>query len=320
MKKIWKKQMQGSALRMAAAMWAAGICLFFALMGSGSYPVFAAVPRVMVSDYQIEEGIVMAGSPFNLTIVLKNTAARTSVRNLKVTVTSENGEFLPTEGAGTAYLEKIDADSETAITFPLYAIDSLEEKSYKLTIKTEYEDPSGNPYDVTDTIYLPITLKQRILISDLYLADYEVQLGDTVEISAMANNLGTGTLYNVKAHIEGDNVMEQDSYIGNIAAGKSGTLDVLTKADAVSREVGDKNTLVITYEDKAGEVNTETMEFSLTVSQPVYENLEKVKDSPDVSLILKRILIAAVIIACMVLIIVLARRHYLRKKRMLDEI
>lgn len=281
--------------------------------------VNAATPRVMLSDYSIEEGSVTAGKEFTLKLTLQNTAAKSSVRNLKVSVSSENGEFLPTQGAGTAYLDKIDAASGAEFVFPMRAVDGLEEKSYKITIKTEYEDTGGNPYEVTDSIYLSITLEQRLSITDVYLAENNLELGDTVEICGTVNNLGAGTLYNVTAHIEGDNLAEQESYVGNIASGKSGSIDVLTKADVISHNAGDKNKLIITYEDKAGNVYSEECDFGVSVAQPIYEDLEKIKDTPDVSGVVRQIVIILVIVAVIVLIIFIAYKRWKKKQKMLDE-
>ena len=135
------------------------------------------------------------------------------------------------------------------------------------------------------------------------------------------NNLGAGMLYNVTAHIEGDNVMEQDSYIGNVSSGKSGTIDVLTKADTISHNAGDKNKLIVNYEDKAGNVYTEEREiFGILVSQPIYENLEKVKDSPDVASVLKKLAVPGIVVVVLILIIIGARRRRIRKQKLLDEI
>jgi hypothetical protein len=281
--------------------------------------VNAATPRVMLADYSIAEGSVTAGKDFTLKLTLQNTAAKSSVRNLKVSVTSENGEFLPTEGAGTAYLDKIDAASEAELVYPMHAVDGLEEKSYKVAIKTEYEDASGNAYEVTDSIYLSITLEQRISITDIYLADYDLELGDTVEVCGTVNNLGAGKLYNVTAHIEGDNLIQQDSYIGNIESGKSGTIDALTKASAVSSMVGDENKLIVTYEDKAGNVYSEEIKLSISVSQPIYENLEKVKDTPNVSGVVKQIVVILIIAAVIACIIVLSYRRWKKKQTMLED-
>lgn len=311
--KKWKQKIITGVL-------AAAIVLFGMYNNPNGNQASAATPRVMLSDYSIEEGSVTAGKDFTLRLVLRNTAAKSSVRNLKVSVSSENGEFLPTEGAGTAYLDKIDAASEAEFIFSMRALDGLEEKSYKVSIKTEYEDASGNSYDVTDYIYLSITLEQRISITDVYLADYDLQLGDTAEICGTVNNLGAGTLYNVTAHITGDNVMEQDSYIGNIESGKSGTVDVLTKADVVSHNTGDKNCLVITYEDKAGNEYSEQTDIAITVAQPIYENLERVKEPANVSGIVRNIGIIAVVIVVIVLVIFISYKRWKKKQKMLDEI
>ena len=88
----------------------------------------------------------------------------------------------------------------------------------------------------------------------------------------------------------------------------------------VSHNVGDKNKLIVTYEDKAGNTNTEEWEFVVTVAKPIYENLEKVKDSPDVTEIVKRVAWIAAGVAVLVIVIVLLRRRAVRKRKMLEEI
>lgn len=88
----------------------------------------AATPRVMVSDYSIKEGEVIAGKEFTLTIMLKNTAVKT-VKNIKLSISTENGELLPAAGAGTAYVNQIEGDSEEKVVFKMRAANGLEEKA-----------------------------------------------------------------------------------------------------------------------------------------------------------------------------------------------
>lgn len=279
----------------------------------------AANPRVMVSDYEVEEGIVTAGKEFTLVIRLKNTAAK-AVRNLKLTVISENGEFLPVEGAGTAYAEKIDGKGEAEFRFSMTAIHGLEEKSYKLSLKTEYEDGNGTEYTVDENIFLPITLEQRVSVSDVFLPESSVELGDTVEVSASVNNLGDAVLYNVTAKVWGEVIEEQDTYIGNLESGKRGTIDVLTKATNISdNNTANANRILISYEDKNGMLYSEEFPIKVEVKQPIYENLEKVKEEPNYSGIIKTIgwiLVAAAVIA---VVVVLLLRRRKRKQRILEE-
>lgn len=293
------------------------ICLGIFIGGAELTQVQAANPRVMISDYSIEEGEVLAGQPFTLNITLKNTAS-SAVRNLKLTIATEQGELLPLEGAGTAYVAKIDADGEAQISFSMKAIDGLEEKSYKLTLKTEYEGSNGIEYTVDESVFIPVKLKQRISVTDIFLPESRLELGDTVEISASINNLGDGPLYNVSVQVLGENLEETGSYIGNIESGKSGILDVLTKASSIS-EIGDKNKLIVSYEDRAGNLYRQEAEFLVSVKQPMYENLELVKTTPDSSGMIKIILWVIVGVAVLAAVVWVLIKRRQRKKSILEE-
>lgn len=293
------------------------ICICLGLLGNAG-TVKAATPRVMVSDYSVGGKEVVAGEDFTLTITLKNTAAK-AVKNVKLSITTENGELLPAKGAGTAYVEQIDADSEESFTFKMTAANGLEEKAYKLSVKTEYESTGGWEYTVDDTIFIPISLGQRLSVTDIFLPEAYVELGDTVEVSAVVNNLGEGMLYNVSAQIKGDNLQELETYVGNIESGKSGTVDALTKAIVVTQGNHAKNKIIISYEDKEGNAFEKEMDIEVSVAEPIYENLEKVKDKQDNSGTIKgilKILLIIVVVAGVIWFFDKRRKH---KQQMLDD-
>jgi len=265
-----------------------GILLLLMLTLLFPKDVQAATPRVMVWDYQVEGKEVMSGKEFPLHITLKNTAVK-KVRNLKLTIQAEGGEFLPIKGAGTAYLESIEANEEAQLDFQMAAIPGLEERSYKLNIRLEYEGNDGADYMVEECIFIPVTLEQRISVTDIFILEEDIRLGDTVELTAMANNLGEGTLYNVTAKVSGYHLDTRESYIGNITSGQSGTIDILTKAKALT-VAGPKDTILISYEDKKG--NVKEQEFNLgtiTVGEPDYTNIQVIKESADISGIAKTV-------------------------------
>lgn len=293
------------------------MCICLGLLGSAGIAE-AATPRVMVSDYSVDGTEVVAGEDFTLTVTLKNTATK-AVKNVKISITAENGELLPAKGAGTAYVEQIDAESEEPFTFKMTAASGLEEKAYKLSVKTEYESAGGWEYTVDDTIFIPISLGQRLSVTDIFLPEAYVELGDTVEVSAVVNNLGEGMLYNVSAKIEGDNLQELETYIGNIESGKSGTVDALTKAVVVTEGAHTENKIIISYEDKEGNVFEKERHIEVSVAEPVYEKLEKVKDKRDNSGIIKGIVKLLLIIAVVAGIIWFLDKRKKRKQQMLDE-
>ena len=140
-----------------------------------------------------------------------------------------------------------------------------------------------------------------------------------VEVSATVNNLGEGNLYNVTVYLSGDNVEESASYVGNVEPGKSGTADILAKASVVTDGAHTKNQMLITYEDKDGNVQEKSIEIDLRVKEPVYDNLEKVKTSKDHSAMVKKTGMVIVIMAGMAGIGYVVFRRRKRKQEILDE-
>lgn len=277
----------------------------------------AATPRVMVWDYHVKEETVVSGKEFDLSITLKNQASGT-VKNLKVTISTENGELLPVQGAGTAYIEELKGGEEQEIVFHMAAAYGLEEKSYPLAIQTEYEG-SGIGYTVNEKIFIPVSLAHRLSVTDIYTMENTYEVGDTVEISAVVNNLGAGTLYNVSAEIFGDNLSPNETYVGNVEQGKSGTIDLLTKASTVSTETRKDNRIIINYEDKSGNSYQQEMDLpEITVTTPVYDDFEVVKEGRDLSSIGKIVRYIFLLLVLVLVIILLVRRRR-KKKAVLEE-
>lgn len=127
-------------------------------------------------------------------------------------------------------------------------------------------------------IYLPVKLAQRASITDLYVEDDAV-LGDSVEVIGSINNMGAGILYNVRARLESKNLGENDTFIGNIEAGKSGSIDILINAVSTTGSSGEISTVVVAYEDKEGNETELTGKFNIVVESSVYDNVEKIKDN-----------------------------------------
>lgn len=288
-----------------------GVCLF-------SANVLAATPRVMVSDYQIKEERVIGGKEFTLKITLENTAAK-AVKNVKLSLSTENGEILPADGAGTAYIAEIAANSKQDFSFKMKAVSGLEEKAYKISVKTEYESSGGMGYTVDEAIFLPVFMEQRVSVSDFFTDKDDFELGDTVELSATVNNMGEGTLYNVLVKAKGDNIKETSTYLGNIASGKNGIVDILTKATVVTEGDHKNNKIVVTYEDKEGNVSEQEVKFEVAVSKPLYEKLEKVKKDDKGIQTVKLIVEIIVVIAVLAGGIFFYIKWKKRKKAMLEE-
>lgn len=222
----------------------------------------ASQPKVMVDNYEMDKEKVAAGDDFCLTITLINTSAK-SIKNMKISILSETGEILPRENAGTAYVDKLDGGMTIDIPFWMMAAKGIEEKAYKISVKLEYEDTSGISYTVEDSIYIPVSLEQRLSVTGFWL-DEDIKLGDEVELTGMINNLGDGTLYNVSVATKEGNLGKEECYVGNIETGKSGNFDIVAKAVKVTEAIdGEINHIIVTYEDKEGNKTEKEEKYSV---------------------------------------------------------
>lgn len=294
------------------------ICVVLSGVLSDSVIVEAATPRLMISDYEVSGDSVVGGKDFNLKLTLKNTASKNTVKNIKVTVSTENGEFLPVDGAGTAYVESINATEEETISLKMKAIKGLQEKSYKVRIKTEYENSNGFEYTVEETIFLPVTMEQRIAVTELLIQGADAKIGDSVEITAKVNNMGEGSLYNVIATIKGDGIDEMSSFIGNVEPGKSGNVDIITLASEVTNETS-KAHLYIAYEDIEGNKKEVTQEINFLISSPIYDDLVMIKgeETKSVDWTVVKWSVGTVLVVVVVALFVIRRAK--RKKKLLEE-
>lgn len=281
----------------------------------------AMTPRVMLTEYSIKasdsSGDIFPGDTFTVTFKLKNTS-KNKVQNLKYSVVSDNGEFLPAEGVGTGFVSELAGETEEEYSVSLEAAKTLEEKTYKIKIKTEYEDWNGG-YKSEDTIYVPISLKTEVLVSDTYIAEEEIRLGDNIEIVSTINNTGAAKIYKVTARVEGHNIADAKTFIGNIDSGKNAVVDIITKAtthDDVHDATEYDNDLIITYEDIEGnEYTVKEGIGSIEVLEQDYSDVIKIKEdtTKHMSGVAKSIIAGAIVVFTLILLVV---RRVLKKKKL----
>lgn len=277
----------------------------------------AATPKVIISNYKLNPTEIFGGKEFKLQLSITNTSTK-RVKNMKLSVSSDNGEIVPVNSAGAMYISELKEEEVMDISFDMVAAKGLEEKSYKLAIRMEYEDSNGYEYVAEDNLFIPVSLEQRVSVTDINTGD-EVKLGDEASVFAQVNNVGEGMLYNVTATVEGENVEKQTTYVGNIEPGKSGSIDLLAKTKKVTDMGSLKNKLTVTYETKAGEAKTYSEEILIMVSPVDYSNIKVIKEDTSSDVPVKLILCIAVVAIAAVIILVLVIKNNKRKKKLLEE-
>lgn len=281
-----------------------------------------STPRVIVTGYETEPGKVLAGQSFKLTLHLKNTSSRTAVSNMKVSLASAEGEFLPTSGSSTDFIASLGAGQTTDLVMEMSALSSLEPKPYVLTLTCNYEDGDANPYESVENISIPVYQEARIKITEIMVSPDTISVDDQGSVSFNINNLGKSTLSNVQVRLEGKTITCEDSFVGNIAAGATGYADITVTGVKATEDEGTVK-LIVSYEDSSGEECTYEEEITVIVSDFVYEDEFNNDDFAEVEqkgsaagVIWIGIAVLVVIAAIVVGIILLVSGKKKRKARM----
>jgi len=228
-------------------------------------------PQLMVDSYRYGGSFVQAGDVFLLELGLYNASGSRAISNIKVTVSSEDGAFIPVNSSNSFYLEKLGKKERVDQAMLLSVKPSAEQKTTPLTVEMSYEDGSGNTFTSKDIISIPVMQDTRLEVDDV-IAPPELYAGMQSGLSVQFYNMGKTTLNNLRVMAEGDfDTMESTSYfVGNMESGKSDTYDF----GFIPRQGGTmEGKIIFTYEDAAGDQQTLEQPFSFEVmaEMPVWD-------------------------------------------------
>jgi hypothetical protein len=206
-----------------------------------------SVPRVIISRHSVSEETVTAGNPFELHFTLTNTSRSKDIKNMKVTVTDQEGIFLPVAGVNSFYVADLWVGDSVDLSINLMPKQDAESKSYQVTIALAYEDEDNTQYNFNEALSIPVVQPQRLEISNITF--FGNGMGGA-QLSFQFMNKGRSPLYNLMITIEGPMMlMEGDYFVGNFAAG---SIDFF-EDDIIPYEFGElSGFIVLQYEDVAG--------------------------------------------------------------------
>ena len=284
-----------------------------------------STPRVMVSGFTTDVKQVRPNGKFLLTLELRNNASQ-AVHNIKLTMSTENGEFLPLSGASTAYLDSIAAKSAAKVSFWMKAAAGLSSKSYQVTVKTEYEDGRANGYNAEDHVSIPVVQKDRISLTDVVPPDM-LSVGGTGDLSFSINNLGGSALNNVSVICKGKEISCEKSFVGNIAAGATGYATVTLNGDQATADDSDGTcTIIVKYENASGETKKYTEKTNVYVTEEMDDadipagDTEDVQAKKGIPLAAKiAIGVAAVIVIIVIVRVIVKKRRKKKEEELMDD-
>ncbi len=289
------------------------------LVGSASSDVKA--PILMVSGYSYGGEPIMAGDQFPLSLTLLNTNGATSLRNIKMTVTSDDNAFIPVGSSNSKYIASIAPGQSSTQYFTMSCGRDAAQSSHKLTVNMSYENAEGAAFTSSDVISVPVIQKIRLVVDDILDPGW-LTTTDQCYITVNYRNMGNIPVNNLLIQVEGDFTMDSGAsyYVGNMASGKS---DYYSFNFFPNQAGPCKGTVTFTYEDGGGTEQTLVKEFTLNIGEgwvpePMPEEDFLTNPDPQKLPLWVKIVVPVAVLIGIIVAVKLIKRHKAKKQEALD--
>ncbi len=282
-----------------------------------------SVPRIIIDKYNFSTDVVKAGEEFTLTLSLLNTSTSSDIKNVKVTVSSDDGTFTPANSSNSFYISSLSSSSKYEKQLSFISKADAAPKQYMLSINYEYEDDKGTAFNSKDTIGVPLNQLQRLVLGELAIPT-EIYVGNPLPVGIEFFNMGKTTLYNLMVKLEGSFRSENGSYfVGNFESGKSDNFDGTIIPEAAG-EISGK--LIFSFEDENGKKTEMEKEIALTVMEPpiMDEGMpppdeQLPEDQTKISILVWVAIAVGVVVVATIVFVIIRRRIKKRKELTFDE-
>jgi len=278
-------------------------------------------PKIIVSKYESDPLIVMAGKEFDLKMTLLNTHPEKAVKNIKMflTLSEETSAdspktgniFTPVNSSNTFYFDTIGSKKTVDKSLRLFVVPDAQPKTYTLTVNFEYEDAAGNEYTATELLGINVKQVTQLDIDEFELPP-QAELGMPMTVSFGYFNTGKVALSNVMIKMEGDiDTPNKNTFIGNLDAGVS---DYYEGSFSFTKVGKNKVNIIISYDDPSGETIEVKREFEVKVTEPIAEEGEEGDVPKDSDALGTKQIIGMIVMAILalgsVLFIVKKKKNY----------
>jgi|GEM_PF-6027129 len=222
-----------------------------------------STPKVIVDYYAFEPATLEPGMEFDLTLTLYNTSRQHDVRNMKVTLLSHDGTFIPVESSNSFYIVEMGRDSRAYHTIRLRVNPSSTSMIYVINVDIAYEGVDGMPINAGETISIPVRVDPILVVGDIMLP-YETGVMSQMWTSVNFYNMGKVTIYNLLVSLEGEfQSMTPNYFAGTLDTGRTDSFDsmFMTPYDPGMKE----GMIVFTYEDISGKKYRHEAPFTMNV-------------------------------------------------------
>ena len=212
-------------------------------------------------------GDLNVGSGGRLSLTINNPTTTLSMTDGVLTVTDTTGEILMS-GSNRVHIPEILPGISETVTIPMTVKASAAISQHPLEIKFTYR-VLGNESQWTEVFTVPVTQAIRLEQGGVQMP--AAIAGELANMTLPLMNMGKGTLQNVLVKLEMDGVLDAQSVlVGTMEAGQTSQakLTFTPKPDSVGTHSG---AVTITCEDAYGNQDSQTLNVTLTVDEPLPE-------------------------------------------------
>lgn len=232
-------------------------------------------PKLIISKYSLNPQTVEAGDSFQLGFTLYNTNAKNSIYNLKVSIdqqlqaqpqaggennalVSDGSVFSPVDQSNSFYVAALYPWNTSSKYITMNVNPNAVAGNYVIGLTLEYEDYWGNQYSTKESIGIPVVQRANVTMGDVKHEDLTV--GQQTQVSVNIYNTGKDNLNTFMCDVigKGFSIDNDRRFIGNF---NTGTTETFTFNITPEREGEVEGKILLTYEDSAGNVHTQTQDF-----------------------------------------------------------
>ena len=246
------------------------------------------IPVVIIDEYDYGTDYVLGGATFPLKLKFLNTSITGGVKDLKITLASdEDGVFTPAASSNTYFIQNLAPCESAEWNLDIQTKSDIKPQSYGFIINISYKNDNGDEKSDVEMLTIPVRQEMRFNISDLPVIN-DISMNEDAILTLNCANLGKSTVYNVLIKIQGNfSSTEYEIFAGNIEAGKGYSNTVYLTPMMEGMQEG---TVTFQYEDADGVVTTEekiisfnaySMDMNMGVMMPVGPDEIQMDDTPE---------------------------------------
>lgn len=211
------------------------------------------------------QGALDIGSEGGLRLTIGNPTATLAMTDAELTVTDASGEVLMS-GSDRFEVPDILPGKQETVTVPMTILGDASIRVHTLKVELRYRVLDAEQ-TWTESFTVPVTQAIRLEQGGVTMPD--AIAGELADMSLPLMNMGRGELSNVLVTLEMDGVADAQSVlVGTLLPGetKQAKLTFTPGLDSVGHHTG---TVTITCEDAYGNTDTQTLEVSLNIDEPL---------------------------------------------------